>query len=54
MSRGECWGYQAPGLRHAFLPAIVSAPGRIHGELLRLDVQQPSLEGTGRLSVGCT
>ena len=29
-------GYAAPGLRHAFLPAIVSTSGRIHGELLRL------------------
>ena len=29
-------GYQAHGLRHAFMPAIVSASGRIHGELLRL------------------
>ena len=26
----------APDLRHAFLPAIVSTSGRIHGELLRL------------------
>ena len=29
-------GYQARDLRHAFLPAIVSTSGRIHGELLRL------------------
>ena len=29
-------GYAAHGLRHAFLPAIVSTSGRIHGELLRL------------------
>ena len=29
-------GYAAPGLRHAFLPAIVSTSGRIHRELLRL------------------
>ena len=32
-------GYAAQGLRHAFLPAIVSTSGRIlhiHGELLRL------------------
>ena len=29
-------GYEAQGLRHAFLPAIVSTSGRIHGELLRL------------------
>ena len=29
-------GYAAPGLRHSFLPAIVSTSGRIHGELLRL------------------
>ena len=29
-------GYAANGLRHAFLPAIVSTSGRIHGELLRL------------------
>ena len=29
-------GYAAPGLRHAFLPAIVSTSGRIQGELLRL------------------
>ena len=29
-------GYAAPGLRHAFLPAVVSTSGRIHGELLRL------------------
>ena len=29
-------GYQAHGLRHAFMPAIVSTSGRIHGELLRL------------------
>ena len=29
-------GYQANGLRHAFLPAIVATSGRIHGELLRL------------------
>ena len=28
--------YAAQGLRHAFLPAIVSTSGRIHGELLRL------------------
>ena len=33
-------GYAAPGLRHAFLPAIVftSVTGRIHGELLRLGI----------------
>ena len=29
-------GYQAHGLRHGFLPVIVSTSGRIHGELLRL------------------
>ena len=29
-------GYAAQGLRHAFLPAIVSTSGRIHRELLRL------------------
>ena len=29
-------GYAAQGLRHAFLPAIVSTSGRIHGEILRL------------------
>jgi len=29
-------GYAAHPLRHAFLPAIVSTSGRIHGELLRL------------------
>ena len=29
-------GYAAQGLRHAFLPAIVSTSGRIHGGLLRL------------------
>ena len=29
-------GEAAPGLRHAFLPAIVSTSGRIHGELLWL------------------
>ena len=29
-------GYAAPGMRTAFLPAIVSTSGRIHGELLRL------------------
>ena len=29
-------GYEAPSLRHAFMPAIVSTSGRIHGELLRL------------------
>ena len=29
-------GYAAQGLRHAFLPAIVSTSGRIHGELLWL------------------
>ena len=29
-------GYQAHGLRHAFLSAIVSTSGRIHGEQLRL------------------
>ena len=29
-------GYAAPGLRHAFLPAVVSTSGRIHRELLRL------------------
>ena len=28
-------GYAAPGLRHAFLPAVNSTSGRIHGELLR-------------------
>ena len=29
-------GYEAQGLRHAFLPAIVSTSGRIHGELAEL------------------
>ena len=29
-------GYQAHGMRHAFLRAIVSTSGRTHGELLRL------------------
>ena len=29
-------GYAAPGLRHAFLRAIVSTSGRFHGEVLRL------------------
>ena len=29
-------GYAGHPLRHAFLPAIVSTSGRIHGELLRL------------------
>ena len=29
-------GYAAQGMRHAFLPAVVSTSGRIHGELLRL------------------
>ena len=29
-------GYEAQSLRHAFLPAVVSTSGRIHGELLRL------------------
>ena len=29
-------GYEAQGVRHAFLPAVVSTSGRIHGELLRL------------------
>ena len=29
-------GYAAPGLRHAFLPAIVSTSERIHGESFRL------------------
>ena len=29
-------GYVAPGMRHAFLPAIGSTSGRIHGDLLRL------------------
>ena len=33
---GSRIGYAAQGLRHAFLPAIVSTSGRIHGELLRL------------------
>ena len=28
--------HEAHGLRHAFMPAIVSTSGRIHGELLRL------------------
>ena len=29
-------GYTAPGMRHAFLPAVVFTSGRIPGELLRL------------------
>ena len=29
-------GYAAQDMRHAFLPAVVSTSGRIHGELLRL------------------
>ena len=29
-------GYAAKGMRHAFLPAVVSTSGRMHGELLRL------------------
>ena len=28
--------YAAEGFRHAFLPAVVSTSGRIHGKLLRL------------------
>ena len=35
-------GYAAHGLRHAFLPAIVSTSGRIHGELLRLLFNSPT------------
>ena len=29
-------GYAAQDMRHAFLPAVVSTSGRIHGELFRL------------------
>ena len=29
-------GYAAQGVRKAFLPAVVSTSGRIHGDLLRL------------------
>ena len=29
-------GYAAQGMRHAFLPAVVSTSGRIHGDLFRL------------------
>ena len=29
-------GYAAPDVRKAFLPAVVSTSGRIHGDLLRL------------------
>ena len=36
LSSSEGYRYAAQGLRHAFLPAIVSTSGRIHGELLRL------------------
>ena len=29
-------GYAAPGMRHAFLPTVVSTSGRVHGGLFRL------------------
>ena len=44
-------GYVAPSLRHAFLPAIVSTSGRIHGGMLRLIIGYSSFLPTKRLPV---
>ena len=39
-------GYAAPGLRHAFLPAIVSTSGRIHGEYCGFSSTSPAKRPT--------
>ena len=46
-------GYAAQGLRHAFLPAIVSTSGRIHGQLLRLLFNLADKKTSNSISGAC-